>query len=201
MKTRVLIAGMSLALLGSFGTARVEAQAGATSQQATTEIKVPVEFLVTLTEYDGAKKISSLPYTVPLVVEEAPTPGASVRVGARLPVKTENSKAEDGGVQYLDLGTNLDIDARITKDGRYRVMVIVDRSSLYVPYRDKDGAVQSKDWTEGDALPSNPTPMLRQFRVRATYLLQDGQPSDVTSTSDPLSGHVLKVEVVAKALK
>jgi len=43
--------------------------------------------------------------------------------------------------------------------------------------------------------------MIRQFRGDMTLLLRDGQESEATVATDPLTGRVLKVDVVLTVLK
>ena len=200
MKTKQMIIGAALTLCGVFTAPTLRAQESASAERVAADSRVPIKVLVTLTEYDGSTKISSLPYAIPVVVR-SPTGFATVRVGARVPVKTENAKDGQEGINYIDIGTNIDVSAETMKDGRYAVKITVDRSSLYVPYRDKDGAPQTKDWTAGDLPTNNLQPMLRQFRAIVDYVLRDGQPSEQSSTTDPLSGHVLKIDAVVTALK
>jgi hypothetical protein len=43
--------------------------------------------------------------------------------------------------------------------------------------------------------------MIRQFRGDVALLLRDGQESDVAVATDPLTGRVLKVEILLTVLK
>jgi Flp pilus assembly secretin CpaC len=208
LKTQQILAVAALAIFGALNTPTLQAQAhgqtqanpSAPSESSAGDAPVSIKLLITLTEYDGATKISSLPYTIPIVVQKVPTV-ASVRVGARVPISAETSKDGKDTISYIDVGTNIDVLTSTTSDGRYSLTITVDRSSMYVPFRDKDGAIHTKDWASGEAPPSSSQPMIRQFRAHVVYLLRDGQPSEITSTTDPLSGHVLKLEAVATALK
>jgi len=73
------------------------------------EAKYPVATLklqVTITETEGEKKIVNLPYAFYLRVgEPGPvTQYTKVRMGSRVPVYV----GKDGGMQYIDVGTNID---------------------------------------------------------------------------------------------
>jgi hypothetical protein len=170
------------------------------------EVIVPANLQIVLTEYDGTKKISSMPYTIPLVLSHSAL-YSSLRMGVRVPVNT-SSKTGESSLTYVDVGTNIDvgdIDYRLDHvqeiPGRFTVDVKIDRSSLYVPSRDKDGHIDGgKDWTAGDPPPGN-EPMIRQFRGDVTLLLRDGQEAEATVATDPLTGRVLKVEAVLSVLK
>ena len=162
---------------------------------------VAAKLQVTLTEYDGTNKVSSLPYTIPLMVTTKPFGEMySLRVGVRVPVTTTSSKSGENTLTYVDVGTNIDSRAHSVADGRYAVDLRVERSSLYVAFRDKENNFQGKEWTAGEAPPGD-APMVRQFRGDVALLLRDGQPSEATVATDPLSGRVLKIEVVLTVLK
>jgi hypothetical protein len=159
---------------------------------------VSAKLQVVLTEYEGTKKISSLPYTIPFVLTDKYS-SSSLRVGIRVPVNT-SSKAGESSLTYIDVGTNIDCRTNRAADGRFNVDLKIDRSSLYVAFQDKDGTVQGKEWTSGERPPGN-EPMIRQFRGDVGLLLRDGQESETTVATDPLTGRVLKVEAVLNVLK
>ncbi|HXN73633.1 MAG TPA: hypothetical protein VN861_13895 [Candidatus Acidoferrales bacterium] len=171
-------------------------------------IEQPAKLQIVLTEYEGTKKISSMPYSIPFILSRASLT-SSLRMGVRVPVNT-TSKAGESSLTYVDVGTNIDvsdIDYRINQShllsnpGRFSVQLRIDRSSLYVPSRDKDGRVDGgKDWTAGEPPPGN-EPMIRQFRGDVTLLMRDGQELETTVATDPLTGHVLKVEATLNVLK
>ena len=165
---------------------------------AETTSPVSVKLQVILSEYDGQKKISTLPYTIPAVLTDKFS-STSVRVGVRVPVST-SSKSGESSVTYIDIGTNIDCRANRVADGRFNVDLKIDRSSLYVAFRDKDGNIQGKEWVSGDRPPSD-QPMIQQFRGDVGLLLRDGQGSETTVATDPVTGRVLKVEAVLNVLK
>ena len=170
-------------------------------ETAAAETNVPVKLQVTLTEYEGTNKVSSLPYTIPLTLaNKFSGPMSSLRVGVRVPVNTTSSKSGENSMTYVDVGTNIDSRADRTVDGRYTVQLRVERSSLYVPFADKENNYHGKEWTAGEAPPGN-APMIRQFRGDVALVVRDGQPSEATVATDPLSGRVLKIEVVLTVLK
>lgn len=176
------------------------APAAKAQEKPATETPAPVsaKLQVVLTEYDGTKKISSLPYTIPFVLTERFS-SSSLRVGVRVPVNT-SSKAGESSLTYIDVGTNIDCRTNRVADGRFSVDLKIDRSSLYVPFKDKDGTVLGKEWTSGERPPLD-GPMIHQFRGDVGLLLRDGQESEATVATDPLTGRVLKVEAVLTVLK
>lgn len=171
------------------------------------EAIVPAKLQIVLTEYDGTKKLSSMPYSIPLVLQGTALT-SSLRMGLRVPVNTSISKTGEASFQYIDVGTNIDVsdigyrmNHVLPTPGRFSVDIKIDRSSLYVPSRDKDGHIDGgKDWTAGEPPPGD-EPMIRQFRGDVTLLLRDGQEAEATVATDPLTGRVLKVEATLNVLK
>ena len=95
--------------------------------------KVTLKLQVTFAEHEGEKKLASLPYTFFLQAAEA-IPGApwtKVRTGSRVPVYV----GKDGGLQYIDVGTNIDARGLASGEGRYDISLLLERS-----------------WIEGDVL-------------------------------------------------
>jgi hypothetical protein len=156
------------------------------------EVKMtPVKVAITFVEFEGDKKVKSLPYTV-IVVADGKPPSAKVRMGSRVPVYT----GKENGMQYLDIGSNIDCQAQRTQDDSFELKLSLDRS-----------------WVEGDVsvpvdksslqMPSGqfPEPIIRQFRSDLNLLLRDGQTVESTFATDPLTGKVFKVEVGLNLLK
>ena len=181
----------------------------ATEPPAPEAIEQPAKLQIVLTEYDGTKKISSMPYSIPFILSRAALT-SSLRMGVRVPVNSTTSKTGESSLTYVDVGTNIDvsnIDYRMNQShilstpGRFSIQLKLDRSSLYVPSRDKDGHIDGgKDWTAGEPPPGD-EPMIRQFRGDVTLLLRDGQEAEATVATDPLTGRVLKVEAILSVLK
>jgi hypothetical protein len=152
---------------------------------------VPVKVQIVFTEFDGDKKVSSMPYTFMTVTDErmggyTPT---SLRTGVRIPVETDG---KDQKTTYMDVGSNIDCGVRTEDDGRYRVYLVFDRSALY-PNKS----------AEGERLVAEPNglPLVRQFRTNESLILRDGQTSDNILSTDPLNGHTLRVSVTINVQK
>jgi hypothetical protein len=170
-------------------------------ENATTEPSTPVKLLIVLSEYDGTKKITNLPYTMPLIVAAKPSGAYStLRIGVKVPVKSGESKTGDIQIQYIDVGTSIDARVAHADDGKYQVDLKVERSSLYVTSRGQDGKVAEKEWSGGDAPPTT-EPIVRQSRGDVAMFLREGQPAEGTVATDPLTGHVFKVEVTLSIAK
>lgn len=162
--------------------------------------KTPVTTLkvqVTFAEQDGEKKLANLPYTFFLnAADTSPSsPWTKVRMGSRVPVYA----GKDGGMQYIDVGTNIDARGLATDEGRFSISLNLERS-----------------WVEGDVLvptekPAGSTvdpnsghfkePIIRQFKTELTLTMRDGQTVQTTQATDPLSGRVLTITVTMNVVK
>ena len=170
-------------------------------ENAKAEPSTPVKLLIVLSEYDGTKKIANLPYTMPLIVGDKPSGAYStLRIGVKVPVKTGESKTGDTQIQYIDVGTSIDARVSHADGGKYQVDLKVDRSSLYVAARGQDGKVFGKEWSGGEAPPTT-EPIVRQYRGDVGMSLREGQTSEGTVATDPLRGHIFKVEVTLNMAK
>jgi hypothetical protein len=154
----------------------------------------PLRVQVVFAEFDGDKKISSLPYTL-LVNADEKGPQAAVRMGLRVPVEAGGNGGLSKTFNYMDVGTNLDGRADKTDDGRFSLKLNVEKSSLYTP-----AAGEKADTVGGNQIFSG-QPIVQSFRSQVNLLLRDGQTMQSTVASDPINGHVLKVEVTLNVIK
>jgi len=147
----------------------------------------PLRVQVVFNEFDGEKKISSLPYTL-LVNANTGGPVASIRMGLRVPINTGGTSA---GMTYLDMGTNIDGRAEIREDGRFLLSLSVERSSAYSPQRNLP-----------DIRPAgSDNPVIQTFRSQLNLLVRDGQTIPTTVSTDPVTGRVIKVDVTVNVVK
>jgi hypothetical protein len=152
----------------------------------TPPVIVPLKIQVVVSRYQGEKKISSLPYTLSVTAGSR----ASLRMGAQVPVMMAPAPVADGQktpqsgpFQYKDVGTNIDCTvAQPMDEGRFRVDLIVDDSSIY-----PDGSTASTT--------SPGSPSFRQFRASDSMILKDGQTSQFTAATDKVNGETVKVDV------
>ena len=166
-----------------------EAAKTSASEKPVTPLRVQVVF----TEYDGEKKISTLPYTL-LVNADDRGPIAALRMGLRVPIVTTTS-GDTKQIQYVDLGTNLDGRAEKMEDGRFLLKLNVERSSAYSPASDqKVAAVGGKEISDRQ-------PVIQQFHSQVNLLIRDGQTIQSTVATDPVTGHILKVDVTVSVMK
>ena len=180
--------------LAAASPALVRAQ-GKSAEPAGTPPIVPLRVQVVISRYEGEKKISSMPYTLSVNAPAAPqTNHANLRMGAKVPVMTmampvvDGKQMAGGPVQYQDVGTNIDGDAQSLDDGRFRISIAVDDTSIY------------PDGQSGQPVaPGNPT--FRSFRATDSMMLKDGQTSQFTTATDKVSGEIVKVDVTLTVVK
>lgn len=145
----------------------------------------PLKVQIVVTEFEGDKKVKSLPYTMVLTAgSHRDAEVAKLRVGSRIPVYTSN----DGGFQYIDIGTNLDCRAERMEDGRYALRLSLERSW-----------VQDTVHIAGDKAPQGSAainqPVIGGYRTDAYLIAREGQTVETTAAADPLNGKILKVEL------
>lgn len=169
-------------------------QLGAQEKPKTEErvrVPTPIKVQIVFTEFDGDKKISSMPYAFTVISDEkvGGNYSTSLRTGIRVPIELES---KDQKTTYLDIGTNIDCGIRTEEDSRFHVYLIFDRSALY-PNKS----------SEGERLVASPggQPVIRQFRTSENFVLRDGQTSENLLSTDPLTGHSLRVTVTINVQK
>jgi hypothetical protein len=203
MKNSRWLAGCALLVFLAPVVSYGQGTSGSGSPENTkTETTTPAKLQIVLSDYDGTAKVSSLAYTIPLIVSgnKLSGPYAELRIGIRVPVATAAAKTGESTLQYIDVGTNIDARVAQTDDGRYQLDLRVDRSSLYVAGREQDGKIVGKEWSAGEAPPNN-QPMVREYRGGVVLSVREGQATEATVATDPLTGHVLKVEVTLSVVK
>jgi hypothetical protein len=182
MKRRFALGGLALVIIGC---AVVQAQDTSQSQanakkSDVTQAVTPLRVQVVFTEFDGDKKISSLPYTLSVNADERrANPTSQVRNGVRIPILQDKDK-----FTYLDVGTNIDCSAMLQDDGRFKLQMQVERSAV-----------------SSDSTGSSSNPMVRTFRANMNPVLKDGQTAESIVSTDPLNGHVYHVSVTLTVLK
>lgn len=158
---------------------------------------IPLKVEVVVTELDGAKKISSLPYTFYVNANDIGNRSTSqVRVGLRVPVTTGSPTNAPTQFQYMDIGTNIDCGASSAPEGRFKLSLSVERSYLTSADEKKVPALA------GDGVSvSTLNPIVQHFSSSYNLVVRDGQTIDSTSTTDPITGRVLQISVSVNAVK
>src|ERR1700737_3645323 len=154
---------------------------------------VPLKVTVVFNEYDGEKKLSSLPYALFVKADENARFVGRVRMGVRVPIWTGG---KDSAIQYQDVGSNLDCSVQAAEDSKYILDMSLERSSIYPSSNGKDEYPAA---SKPDDQPHQP--LLRTFRANLALMLRDGQTTQNTIATDPLHGHIVKVEVTLNVVK
>jgi hypothetical protein len=147
---------------------------------------VPLKVQVTISTYQGDKKITSLPYS--LVVnanDKGRTTSVDNGVQILIPMVTQDGKTT--GPVYKDVGTSIRCSATGIDDGRFRLDMQVDDASVY-----GDSKIPS-DGMHG--------PWIQSFRSTQILLMRDGQTTEYTTATDRVTGNVTKVEVTLTVVK
>jgi hypothetical protein len=168
---------------------------GARSQEnpkPQTEELTPLKITIILHEFDGKQEVASLPYDVAVAALMGAghhTSRGSARVGTRIPVLTEK-----GSFTYVDIGTSYDCQVSAWTDGRFRIETSLDRSSVSMTNAENNKA-------KGIPAESPENPRINSLRLSFDVLLRDGETQEASTATDPLTGHIWKVEIRLKVLK
>jgi hypothetical protein len=183
----------ALAALVALSSTAPRARAQEPSQKKPTQLKVQVIF----SEFDGEKKVGSLPYVFYVMADAPRDERASVRMGLRVPVRTGGSaQSANNQYSYQDIGTNLDCTAHVQPDGSYALVLTIQRSSLY-----STGSEVARESQLTGASAIVDQPVIQNFSTNIQIAVKDGQTVQSNLTADPISGHILKVDVTLTVVK
>ena len=156
------------------------------------KVPIPVKVQIVFTEYDGDKKVSSMPYAFTVITDEKVVGNysTSLRTGIRVPIETDG---KDQKTSYFDIGTNIDCGVRTEEDGRFHLYMIFERSALHPGNSTGDEKLE--------VTRPNGLPLIRQFKTSENLMLKDGQTSESILSTDPLNGHVMRIAVTINAIK
>ena len=188
----------SLLLLGILSPIVLAQDKPKTDDKTKVEVQTtPIKVQIVFTEFEGDKKIKSLPYVMYMNAPDASELRAGwvkFRIGSRLPVYVGKNE-----MQYMDVGTNVDARSACTGDGHVLLQMTLERSWV-------EGEV-SVPMTKSDSSPSDPSgghfqePIVRGFKSELDLKLREGQPVESNMATDPISGRVLKVEISFAVVK
>ena len=166
--------------------------------------EVPLRVEVTVSTYQGDKKISSAPYTlsVTAVLSARPMKLSQLRMGTKIPLPATKPLTIDGkptaempgfasgggAVQYHEIGTNIDCGAHLVEDGRYELQITVEDNSI--PREEAARAAKLQE-----------PPMIRAFRLSNRVVLRDGQSTQFTAATDRVSGETVRIDVALSVAK
>jgi type II secretory pathway component GspD/PulD (secretin) len=177
--------------LAAASTVFVGAQ-GQGADAAGTSPTVPLKVQVVIARYEGEKKISSMPYTLSVNAGRA----ANLRMGTMVPVvSTSYTPLAPGGAgvnpltsyNYKDVGTSIDCTTATLDDGRFRMELTVEDSSVYPEDQKRPPGVNA--------------PSFQSFRASNSLVLKDGQTSQFTTAIDKVTGVVTKIDVTLTVVK
>lgn len=191
-KAVILLAVLLFGMLSSFCSAQDKPKSE-DSPKAEAH-STPVKVQIIITEFEGDKKVKSLPYTLYMNAADAPelkpATWVKLRVGSRVPVYTGGTT---GNMTYLDVGTNIDARSAYTGEGRLLLYLKIERSwvegGVSVPVGKSDGAASetfSGHFQE---------PIIRAFQSEFDMKLREGQSIESTMATDPISAKVLKIDI------
>jgi len=180
---------------------------GARAQDPSLRFKpvVPLRVQIVVSRYDGEKKVGSLPYTLTVNANDGfvapdgrfnPFNVARLRTGAKVPVPSiapPQGSPVPGGmgpVTYQSIGTNIDCTAQSLDEGRFRVDISIEDTSVYADGKTVPGVSKIAD-----------IPSFRSFQSSNTVILKDGQSSQFTVAADKIGGDVTKVDVTVTVVK
>lgn len=158
----------------------------------------PLQVTIVFNEFDGTKRVSSLPYQMSCNA----TPRhetSSLRLGLRVPIATGSSAGEMKNFQYTyqDVGTDIDCRAMAAPEGGGFVVGLgLKRNVIYPPNQSS----KPIEWQPGAPLQDHPIFGGFQADVK-DLLLRDGETVQAATATDPVSGHVWKIDVSLKVGK
>lgn len=164
-----------------------------------TAVPTPLKVTVVLSRYQGEKRISSMPYVLGVTAgATAPGPKTTLRMGTAVPVVMtvfggDGKTTPQSSYNYRDVGTNIDCTAwgEETTAGLFQVSLTITDSSIGLDPSKKTGA-------QG-VVPDIPS--FRNFNSSFTALLRDGQTTQYTSATDPVTGELMKIDVTLNVMK
>jgi hypothetical protein len=95
---------------------------------------------------------------------------------------------------YLDIGNNYNCTVSAVGDGRFRIETTLDRSSVLVT-----DVKEIKARSIPAESPENPR--INSLRLSFDVLLRDGETQEASAATDPLTGHIWRVEIRLNVLK
>lgn len=137
---------------------------------------VTLRVTVAISRFEGEKKVVGTPFAFVVTAGGRPV---RLRSGLDVPVPTGPRNAERAAsVSYRTVGTNIDCDATDLGDGRFLLDLSIDSTSL-----------------EGGPATVEGYPVNRRFEARLGPVLRDGQTLQAVTSTDPVTGSTVKVDV------
>ena len=153
---------------------------------------------VALSERTGCDKhstktatVSSLPYSLNALSGTS----AKLRLGSNVPipqssfaaVNAPTSVAPITSYSYQSVGSNIDCRVSTLSDGRYRLSLAIEDSSL--------------GDTPGVEAGTAKLPVIRSYQFSTELILRDGQMATVNVATDKVSGETIRAQVTVTSIK
>jgi hypothetical protein len=171
-------------------TAKPDAAKPAAAPPASRGATTPLRLVLTLSRYQGDKKISSLPYSLSVSMDGPPV---RFRMGADLPYAAspaDVSKPQTPSYAYRTVGVAIDVTNQVmVESGVYKMNINVSDSSVAL-----SNQIQGSPAVAG-------APMFRNFSTNGLVVLKDGQTSQLTTAADPITGETMRVDVTLSVVK
>ena len=167
------------------------------------EAGVDLSVEVTISRYQGDDLVSSRPYVLALTTDRDGR--GSLHMDAEIPVMNRpvpmpanpaNAADPDPArflpgmsYNYRSVGTQIESSARSVGNGRYKVTVVIEESSVY-----------GEDATAMEAFRVPGVPVFRSFGSSNTLVLRDGQSRQYTAAADRVTGERIRVDVALTVL-
>ena len=157
---------------------------------------VTLQVTVTISRWEGEKKVASAPYVLLVVPsygtraeQGADGDSVSLQMGSETPVPVTETK--DGklttSVNYRTLGTNINVAARPVNEGMFNLFIMVQDSQL-------------SPAPAGTAA-QGATPKYQTFRFSNRLTMRDRQTTQFAVASDTTTGQVIKLDVAMNVVK
>ena len=163
---------------------------------------------VVFSRYASGKRVSNLPYMLIVNANDGllgpegrynPFSIARLRTGAEVPVTvpTVREPKPDGSpvapassTSYKHIGTTIDCSANSADDGRYRVDLSVEDTSVYPTSQNVENVTVAKD-----------AQVFRTFSSKNTLMLRVGQSAEFSAWADRITGEETRVTVTLQAVQ
>jgi hypothetical protein len=149
----------------------------------------PLRVQVTISRFEGERKVATMPYSL-LVNAGDRDNRVALRIGVAVPIA--NAGKDGPLVTVHDIGTNMDCTATPADQGRFRITLALNYSSVY----ESDQRHLQATPRAGDS-----TQLVRSFTTSFSMLLRNGESGQSLAATDPVTGEVMKIDVSLTVLK
>lgn len=145
---------------------------------------IGIKLTITVSKYQGEKKVSSTPFVVSLADNNS---WNLIRAGARVPIPRRAMDTGPVSYNYEQVGLSIDSRAFSLPNGTFQVETKASDASVVA--------------TDAAASASFDAPVIRNISVASTTVMKDGQTTQLSSATDPITGLVMRVDVTLNVAK